>query len=100
MHPADNYDVKKVLLERIHEMFGPKVVVLEIVTDPESHESGCGCMGCSCGHEYNEEYVEGEDDDHPEGCRCDDCAGGASPTKAKAEARFEGLAQALSSQES
>jgi len=58
MHPADNYDVKKVLLERIHEMFGPKVVVLEIVTDPESHESGCDCMDCTEGHEYDEEYDE------------------------------------------
>lgn len=61
MHPNNLIDMKD-LLAHVYEKFGPEAMILEIVSDPDSHDGGCGCMECAEGMKYDHEFYDDEDE--------------------------------------
>jgi hypothetical protein len=115
MHPSNLIDMKD-LLAHVYEKFGPEAVVLEVVSDPDSHVGGCGCMECAEGSKYDHEFYDDEDDYEGPGEmmreersqtvteeaveQMDEIVGElrqASQTHAKQAARLQNLAAALKS---
>lgn len=115
MHPTNLINMKD-LLAHVYEKFGPEAVVLEVVSDPDSHVGGCGCMECAEGSKYDHEFYGDEDDYEGPGEmmreersqtvteeaveQIDEIVGElrqASQTHAKQAARLQNLAAALKS---
>ena len=115
MHPTNLINMKD-LLAHVYEKFGPEAVVLEVVSDPDSHVGGCGCMECAEGSKYDHEFYDDEDDYEGPGEmmreersqtvteeaveQMDEIVGElrqASQTHAKQAARLQNLAAALKS---
>jgi len=115
MHPTNLINMKD-LLAHVYEKFGPEAVVLEVVSDPDSHVGGCGCMECAEGSKYDHEFYGDEDDYEGPGEmmreersqtvteeaveQMDEIVGElrqASQTHAKQAARLQNLAAALKS---
>lgn len=61
MHPDSLINMKD-LLAHVYEKFGPDAMILEIVTDPDSHPDDCQCMECVEGMKYDHEFYDDEDE--------------------------------------
>ncbi|MDF1699540.1 MAG: hypothetical protein P1V36_00070 [Planctomycetota bacterium] len=61
-----DYNLIKASLDALIRDLGGDVEILDIITDPESHDDACGCLECTRGHEFVYEYFDDTDEPPPE----------------------------------
>lgn len=57
-----DYNLVKAAIDALIRDMGGDVEILDVIIDPDSHETSCGCLECTRGHEFVHEYTDDTDE--------------------------------------